>query len=364
MCTKISHLTNTFKIILSLFFVFVPVHQSQAQSSNLEPVAITSITHPDSAKRYVSNDPEFAWVLPDTVTEVKTSIGLSPEGVPSVRYAPPISYKKVENLPEGTYYFNLQAKTDTGWTPVSRYQIHIDKKGEVAATSTSGVSEGLIPDAVEPIVAPKIVQYSQRIEEGEIVKIIGDAQPRTNIEVRIKDGDVIIFREIVKTDELGSFSLILSKTIPAGEYLLSAVSIKSDGMYSLESSEMMMKVHSVFLTHLIDTVLRYFSIFILILIAVVGIVTISIFSWHKVKKMHEYLKGKSEEEVVEPSVVETPFMSIQMAIENRLMELSSIKRKNMKIKEEIVFLKEFGVYLAKAKDILEHEDAGEEAKEG
>lgn len=89
-------------------------------------LGITSSTHPDQTKWYENNTPEFAWELPAGALEVRTLIGKSSVGNPSVSYLPPISKKKVNELPDGTYYFTLQVRTASGWSPASRFRVNID----------------------------------------------------------------------------------------------------------------------------------------------------------------------------------------------------------------------------------------------
>lgn len=103
-----------------------PVPQIEAPVANGNKLIITSTTHPDQEKWYVRNEPEFSWTLPDNTLEVRTIIGESPSGIPSVSYIPPISKKKVDELSDGTYYFSLQVRTASGWSPVSRYRVNID----------------------------------------------------------------------------------------------------------------------------------------------------------------------------------------------------------------------------------------------
>lgn len=90
-------------------------------------LVIKSTSHPDQSKWYSDNSPEFSWVLPDDAIEVKTLIGVSSTALPSVRYLPPISSKKIDQLPDGVYYFSLQIRTSNdGWGNVARYRVNID----------------------------------------------------------------------------------------------------------------------------------------------------------------------------------------------------------------------------------------------
>ena len=87
---------------------------------------ITSSTHPDQAKWYSENNAEFSWELPAKALEVRTSISKSSSATPTVSYKPPINHKKVSDLADGTFYFNLQTKTTSGWSKVAHYRINID----------------------------------------------------------------------------------------------------------------------------------------------------------------------------------------------------------------------------------------------
>ena len=103
-----------------------PAPQTATPVASSNALGITSSTHPDQTKWYADNTPEFSWELPTGALEVQTLIGKNPSGIPSVSYIPPITKKKVDELPDGTYYFALQVRTASGWSAVSRYRVNID----------------------------------------------------------------------------------------------------------------------------------------------------------------------------------------------------------------------------------------------
>ena len=103
-----------------------PAPQVETPVATGNALGITSATHPDQSKWYADNTPEFSWELPDGTLEVRTLIGKFSSATPSVPYIPPISKKKVDELPDGSYYFSLQVRTATGWSAVSRYRVNID----------------------------------------------------------------------------------------------------------------------------------------------------------------------------------------------------------------------------------------------
>ncbi len=108
----------------------VPAASSRSETSSKSDaisVTITSSTHPDQAKWYRDNSPEFSWTLPQGALEVRTIISESQRATPSIRYAPPINEKTVADLPDGTFYFLLQVRTSAGWGPIAKFQVNIDK---------------------------------------------------------------------------------------------------------------------------------------------------------------------------------------------------------------------------------------------
>ena len=124
--------TNILNGMRVAVFTFTSAGESTPAPQVETPVAtgnglgITSATHPDQTKWYTNNTPEFSWELPDGALEVRTLIGKSSSATPSVSYVPPVSKKKVDELPDGTYYFSLQVRTAAGWSATSRYRVNID----------------------------------------------------------------------------------------------------------------------------------------------------------------------------------------------------------------------------------------------
>ena len=103
-----------------------PVEPATDTASESNAPTIISTTHPDRTKWYADSNPEFSWNLPTGALEVRTLVGTSPSSIPTIRYAPPIGNKKVDTLPDGTYYFHLQIRTASGWGGIAHYRVNID----------------------------------------------------------------------------------------------------------------------------------------------------------------------------------------------------------------------------------------------
>jgi hypothetical protein len=96
--------------------------------SYLTTPKITSPTHLDQEKWYNNNNPVFEWELPEGVVEVRLSYSDKPKAQPIYRYSPPISQKKLENVKDGTYYFNVQFIGKGIKSEIARYKFNIDTK--------------------------------------------------------------------------------------------------------------------------------------------------------------------------------------------------------------------------------------------
>jgi len=150
----------------------VPQAKTPVATSNAP--SITSPTHPDQTKWYTDNTPEFSWELPQGAFEVRTFIGKSPASNPSVSYVPPISKKKIDELPDGTYYFALQVRTAAGWSAVSRYLVNIDTTPpKPFSISFRDGNSGLNP---QPVVSFNTTDNGSGIRHYE-VKVGSDAKP-------------------------------------------------------------------------------------------------------------------------------------------------------------------------------------------
>lgn len=140
-------------------------------------ITITSSTHPDQAKWYRDNSPEFSWTLPKGALEVRTIVSESPRTTPSIRYAPPISEKAVTDLPDGTFYFLLQVRTSAGWGPIAKFQVNIDKTPpeKFRIKFPHGVS-GLKP---QPVILFDTVDKISGIDHYEVK--VGDGGPKRTL---------------------------------------------------------------------------------------------------------------------------------------------------------------------------------------
>jgi hypothetical protein len=305
---------------------------------------IISSTHPDQNKWYTNNSPELSWSLPNGILEVRADIGESINSKPTVSYIPPISEKKFDDLKDGKHCFNLSARNAIGWGNATHYCINIDTappKNFVIGYRGNGVSfrtvddlsglshyiisidgqiifDDLAPDPeenffdtqfLEPgthhisitavdnagniivatkeiivggINAPVITYYTSSLESGDDIKVSGTTYPHSLVTIYLRDDDKIIYKDSIKSNEFGKFTLLISQPLKAGIYSLTAKVNDNQKMESHETVPFMIIITFKFMSVIIDLVLRYLSMIILVLLTFGSVIYISIHIWNRI----------------------------------------------------------------------------------
>jgi hypothetical protein len=380
---------------------------------------IASPTHPDQTKWYTDTTPEFFWNLPSGALEVRTLIGKSPTGNPSVSYIPPISKKKVDELPDGTYYFALRVRTADGWSAVSRYRVNIDTtpprpfsitfphgdKGwepqPVVFFNTTDGGSGIshydikigngakqtrsTPTASNPYVlppqvpgtyellvtavdnagnvrnssaeftikaidSPRITSYPETLEEGDILKVRGTTYQTSEITLYIREGDTLVSEEYAKSNADGDFAVVASKKLDPGVYTITARVTDDRGARSNETSPLTISIQSNSVSGLINSILKYLSTAILIVVAVGSIAVLIAYLWFKILRVVRHMKQEAHEA---ERVSEKAFRLMRKDIETHIMRLKGVKRKLTA--EEMAFLEQFERELGEAEEVIAKE---------
>jgi hypothetical protein len=118
--------TNILKNMKGGSYNIRKVYIEKLSISYLSTPKIISPTHPDQEKWYNNNNPVFEWELPEGVVEVRVLYGKNPDAIPTVRYSPPISKKSLINIPDGTYWFNVQFIGKGIESNIGRFKFNID----------------------------------------------------------------------------------------------------------------------------------------------------------------------------------------------------------------------------------------------
>lgn len=97
---------------------------------------LSSPTHGDQGAWYRNTSPLMTWVLPDGATAIETIADADADAAPSVLYRPAIVERRIAELSDGVWYFNIRARVGNAWGPVASYRLQIDSTNpELGAAS-------------------------------------------------------------------------------------------------------------------------------------------------------------------------------------------------------------------------------------
>jgi hypothetical protein len=102
--------------------------KTDTTTASLTTPVITSKDIPDGTVWYNKTTAQFAWAVPSAVETVYTSLDTDPHGVPTKRYSPPISTKKVIDLSDGKQYLHVRFTNGTSKSDVATYAFNVDTK--------------------------------------------------------------------------------------------------------------------------------------------------------------------------------------------------------------------------------------------
>ncbi len=186
-----------------------PTEEASPVATSIPRPVIRSTTHPDEDKWYSNNNPLFKWDVPAGVTEVLLVLNRSAGSVPFVSYTPPISERTLEDLAEGTWYFNARFRTAAGLGPISSFRVNIDTQPPTAF----GISRLDTSDLTNPRpvllfessdATSGIDRYEIKVGEGEWVRIEPALAGRAYAIPLQKYGNYAV--EIKALDKAGNFT--------------------------------------------------------------------------------------------------------------------------------------------------------------
>lgn len=89
-------------------------------------ITVTSSTHPDNTKWYNKSRAVFSWKLPGGTISSQTSLDKTSGITPRVLRRPAVSTIAIDDIADGTWYFNARVSTASGWSKVYSYKINVD----------------------------------------------------------------------------------------------------------------------------------------------------------------------------------------------------------------------------------------------
>lgn len=240
-----------------------------------------------------------------------------------------LSIKEVEIIPE-----KVQKKESTIPTP-----------------KTDRVIED-IPEVIEimTIDAPNISYHQNKIESGKMFEVYGNTYPLSNVTVQLKDKEEVVFTENIKSDSQGKWAIMKKQDLNPGTYTLVSYVTDLTGLRSLDSSPLTILVYPNIIKGIQDTILKYLSLIILIIVSAGAIVSLLIYVWNhtlgKIRKMNREAKEADQ-------VSEYVFKILKNGVKNHTNRLKKLKRKLNS--DEVDFLEKFDTKLDEAENIIRKE---------
>ncbi len=133
------------------------------------PIFVSSSTHTDPNEWYAKKDLSLEWKIPSIVNAISYELDQTVSTNPGTNADKKVSLFERKDLADGTWFFHLRAKNDSGWGSVSHFRIQIDTSSpEYLNILSEGEKEG---KAVFSISAKDttsgIESYEIRIDGGE-----------------------------------------------------------------------------------------------------------------------------------------------------------------------------------------------------
>jgi len=187
---------------------------------------ITSATHPSPDSWYNVSDAEFSWDLANNISAVRLLVDEKAKVSPSVNYSPPIGYKKIVDLEDGTWYFHVRLRNSQGWGDITHFRFQIDTQNP----EYFNISQVEVDDLTNPTVKfnfdasdamSGISHYEIIIDGEEIEKWIDD-------ETHIYETPIL---------EPGDHKLIVKATDRAGNFLTNFAEFNIEAIQAPEITE-------------------------------------------------------------------------------------------------------------------------------
>lgn len=99
---------------------------TEQKTSDIGPVKVESLTHPDPLKWYSNNEVELSWASVETAVYYSFVLDKEPFTKPDPNVVFTLNEVKYDYVEDGIWYFHIQAKNESKESPISHYKIQID----------------------------------------------------------------------------------------------------------------------------------------------------------------------------------------------------------------------------------------------
>lgn len=301
---------------------------------------------------------------------------------------PPRSFRIT--FPHGSVGFDPQPiilfNTSDGSSGIDHYDVKVGTRGPLSTAATAGSNPYTLPMqepgehtvvvtafdragnttpseaefTVEGIEAPKITSYPEVMTIGDILKIRGTTYPNATVDIVVSQDGTTVTTETTKSNTLGDFSIIVSKRLWAGAYIFTARATDDRGARSPETQSYAIRVQLQFFADALKFILDYFIATLAFLLALAGIVGVSVWCWFRLLRFARVLRHESDEVETE---IHRAFRVLRAGVAKHIQALHKVRADRTLTEEELNFLEELEDTLADAERLIlkKVDDLSEEA---
>lgn len=226
----------------------------------------------------------------------------------SIDTTPPLPFEiNIDSQVSDNPMPEIDYETQDSLSGISQALIYIDANGPIESSETSMVlpiqapgkhtllvrvfdfAGNSVEDDLEfevlPLPTPTISFLTEKISQGDLIFISGKAVPNGFVDIKVSDetGQEAII-EVSPSDGLGNWEIVLENTLAKGEYILSVSARDNRGAVSYPAPDQVIKVKARIILSIGFIELSWFEVFIIGILLVVSIISVSAWYYISVKK--------------------------------------------------------------------------------
>ncbi len=201
---------------------------------------------------------------------------------------------------------------------------------------------------VEGIDAPKVTQYEEVIDYGDLVKFRGLTYPNASVEVTVTNGKEFSATELTKSNSLGDFGIVMSKRLTPGTYQMVMRTIDARNARSPLTEPITFTVHASFVTTLGFFLINNAAISLVILIVLITCAVVHVYGWRRVFKATRHLHG---EQADTSRVMHRAFALLKQDLHAHVLKIRKARDERSLTKEEESFLADFEEELDEVEEV-------------
>lgn len=223
---------------------------------------------------------------------------------------------------------------------------------EIKPEEKKPLADPVVDTAKKDVVIEKpiITYYQEEVTSGDMIKIHGIARPDLNIKINLLRDGQLVKSEVVRSTGSGNFVIIIDSMPDPGVYAFTVEAYDDAGNIAEKTEPLSIIVKSKWLDSFVDSILKYASLTLVLILALVGLVTVAGILWsHSLFVIRRMRHEAREAEQVSGR-------EFKVLHENINRHVARLKKTNRKLTaEEVEFLEQFDQRLEEAEESIEKE---------